>query len=408
MRRLTIAIGLILALQTMPDFIRTTAINKIKSMSARKKVIPGGTSAGKTFGILPILIDQCAKNPGLEVSVVSESIPHLRKGAIKDFLKIMKATRRYFDDRWNRTHLTYTFANGSYIEFFSAEDESRVRGPRRNVLYINEATNLRFDTYHQLAIRTNQDIFIDFNPSEEFWAHEELPETEPDVEWLTLTYKDNEALDNSIIAEIEKAKAKAKTSSYWGNWWKVYGLGQLGSLEGVIFENWKTIDKVPTDGMIGYGLDFGYSNDPTALIACYKVDGKIIFDEVIYETGLLNSDIAKLAKANGIQKYHYGIADSAEPKSIAELNRSGLTIKPASKGKDSINFGIDLLQAQEFYITSKSTNLIKEMRSYRWDSDKHGNYLKRPIDAFNHGIDAMRYLAMEKLTSKKSGMRIYV
>jgi len=390
----------------MSDFIRTTAINKILAMEARKKVIPGGTSAGKTFGILPVLINKAIVIPGLEISVVSESIPHLRKGAMKDFIKIMRSTGRFFEQRWNRTHLTYTFANGSFIEFFSVDQESRVRGPRRNILYINEANNITFETYYQLAIRTNGDIFIDFNPTSGFWVHEELAD-DPDVEWLTLTYKDNEALDPTIVNEIEKAKEKAKTSSYWANWWKVYGLGQTGNLEGTIFSNWSIVDEAPTSGMFGYGLDFGYSNDPTALVAGYQSDGKRIFDEVIYQTGLLNSDIARLAKAEGIQQYQYGFADSAEPKSIAELNRSGLSLKPVSKGKDSINFGINLLQQEKFYVTKRSANLIKELRNYRWDSDRQGNKINRPIDNFNHAIDAMRYLMMEKVGSPKAGIRIY-
>ncbi len=164
--------------------------------------MPGGTSAGKTFGILPILIDRAIKTPLLEISVVSESIPHLRKGALKDFLKIMKATGRYVDKNFNRTMLTYTFTNGSYIEFFSADQEDKVRGPRRNVLYINECNNITFETYHQLQIRTSHEIWLDFNPANEFWAYTELQDDE-DVEWLTLTYKDNEALPLSIVKEIE-------------------------------------------------------------------------------------------------------------------------------------------------------------------------------------------------------------
>lgn len=378
-------------------FVYTTSIKKLRRLTKRVKVVPGGTSAGKTFGILPILIDLAARTPKLEISVVSESIPHLRKGALKDFLKIMKATNRYIDANYNRTFLTYTFSNGAYIEFFSADQEDKVRGPRRNILYINECNNVNFDTYHQLAIRTSHEIWLDFNPSNEFWAYTELRDDD-DVEWLTLTYKDNEALPESIVKEIEKAKEKAKTSNYWENWWKVYGLGQLGSLEGVIFNNYSIIDNLPTEAKkVGSGLDFGYTNDPTALIDVYEWNGKRILDEVCYQTQLLNGDIAKMCTKDVIV-----YADSAEPKSIEEIRRQGVMIKGVTKGKDSISFGIQIMQQQEYLITSRSTNVIKEFRQYCWDVDKTGNKLNKPIDKFNHAIDAIRYHEMEALGLAKN------
>lgn len=214
------------------EFIRTTAINKILALKKRKKIIQGGTSAGKTFGILPILIDRCCKEPGLEVSVVSESVPHLKRGALKDFLKIMKATGRYKEKNYNKTDRIYRFENGSFIEFFSPES---ILGARRMVLYINECNKgITFSDYHQLSIRTSQDIYLDYNPSNEFWVQTELMNDE-DVEFIILTYKDNEALSQTIIDDIEKAKEKAKTSKYWENWWNVYGLGQMGTIEGVVF-----------------------------------------------------------------------------------------------------------------------------------------------------------------------------
>jgi len=368
---------------------RTTAINKILKLKKRKKVIQGGTSAGKTFGILPILINKAAAVAGLEISVVSESIPHLRRGAMKDFLKIMKMTGRYVDSHWNRTLLTYTFANGSYVEFFSVDDESKVRGARRNVLYVNEANNVPWDTFHQLMIRTNKDIFIDFNPTSEFWAHTELVGKD-DTDFIILNYKDNEALDQSIVSEIESAREKAKTSSYWDNWWKVYGLGEVGSLQGVVFNNWQIIDKIPTEAkLIGLGLDFGYTNDPTACVEIYSYNGKRILNERIYEKGLSNQQIAsKLPKDVIIY------ADSAEPKSIDEIRRHGVQIKAVDKGRDSIVFGIQSMQNYEYLVTRESTNLIKELRGYVWMTDKAGKSLNRPIDDFNHAIDAWRYHEM--------------
>jgi phage terminase large subunit len=159
---------------TENNFIKTTAIKKIELLKKRKKVIQGGTSAGKTFGIIPLLIDYAIKNPMTEISIVAESYPHLRRGAMKDFLKIMVMTNRFTPDRWNKTGSRYRFHNKSYIEFFSVDQEQKVRGARRNVLYVNEANNIDFETYNQLAIRTDGDIYLDYNPTAEFWAHTEI------------------------------------------------------------------------------------------------------------------------------------------------------------------------------------------------------------------------------------------
>jgi phage terminase large subunit len=378
-------------------FKRTTSINKILSLKSRIKIIQGGTSAGKTFGILPILIDKCAKEKGLEVSVVAETIPHLRRGALKDFLKIMRWTNRYFDDRFNKTLLRYEFANGSSIEFFSADDASKLRGARRDILYINECNNVTFESYNELAIRTKREVYLDFNPANEFWVHKELKD-EPDTDFIILTYKDNEALDESIVTQIEKNRDKAATSSYWANWWRVYGLGEVGSLEGVVFNNWKEIDTIPKEAkLIGIGLDFGYTNDPTAAIEIYNYNGTRIINELVYRTGMVNSDIAKILPS-GIIIY----ADSSEPKSIEEIRRQGKTIKGVTKGADSINYGIDVMQRQDYLVTKQSTNLIKELRSYCWDVDKQGQRMRKPIDHYNHAIDALRYHEMEALGLKSN------
>ena len=378
-------------------FKRTTSINKILSLNGRIKIIQGGTSAGKTFGILPILIDKCAKEKGLEVSVVAETIPHLRRGALKDFLKIMRWTNRYFDDRFNKTLLRYEFANGSSIEFFSADDASKLRGARRDILYINECNNVTFEAYNELAIRTKKEVYLDFNPANEFWVHKELKD-EPDTDFIILTYKDNEALDESIVSQIEKNRDKAATSNYWANWWRVYGLGQVGSLEGVVFNNWKEIDTIPNEAkLIGIGLDFGYTNDPTAAIEIYNYNGTRIVNELVYRTGMVNSDIAKILPS-GVIIY----ADSSEPKSIEEIRRQGKTIKGVTKGADSINYGIDVMQRQDYLVTKQSTNLIKELRSYCWDTDKQGQRMRKPIDHYNHAIDALRYHEMEALGLKSN------
>jgi phage terminase large subunit len=372
--------------------IITTAINKIEALKKRVKIIQGGTSAGKTYGIIPILITKASTYANQEISIVAESIPHLRRGALKDFLRIMKSTNRFYEQRFNKSLLRYEFANGSVIEFFSADDSSKLRGARRDILYINECNNVNFESYNELSIRTKKEVYLDFNPANEFWVHTELKD-ETDSDFLILTYKDNEALDERIVKEIEKNRDKALTSAYWANWWRVYGLGEIGMLEGVVFSNWKIIDTIPTEAkLIGIGLDFGYTNDPTAIIEIYNYNGQRIVNELKYQTGMLNSDIAKELPKNVVV-----YADSSEPKSIDEIRRYGITIKGVTKGKDSINYGIDIMQQQNYLVTSQSTNLIKELRAYCWDQDKTGKQLNKPQGKQDHGIDALRYHEMETL-----------
>jgi phage terminase large subunit len=382
------------------EFIITTALKKLLRLKKRIKVVRGGTSASKTFSILPILIDRAIKTPDLEISVVSESIPHLRRGALKDFLKIMMALGRYTDSQFNKSTLKYTFGNGSYIEFFSVDQPDKLRGARRNVLYVNECNNVDFDSYYQLAIRTSGEIWLDYNPSSLFWVDRELL-SQDDVDFITLTYLDNEALSDTIVKEIESAKEKALTSTYWANWWQVYGLGQTGSLEGVCIPDWQEINLPDEARLLCYGMDWGYSNDPTSLIAMYKYNDAYIFDELIYQKGLLNSDISNLLKTNDVTDVIY--ADSAEPKSIAELNSYGHNVLPVSKGRDSIVYGLNLINQNKIYITSRSKNLINELQNYIWMVDKQGNKLNKPIDAYNHAIDAMRYAITSQLENPHKG-----
>lgn len=375
---------------------RTTAQIKISKLRKRVRIVRGGTSSSKTFSIIPLLIDYAVKNPRCEISIVSETIPHLRRGAIRDFLKILDMVGMYDPNKWNKSSLTYSFSNESYIEFFSADQPQKLRGARRDVLFVNECNNIDWESYYQMAIRTRKFIYLDYNPVSEFWVDSELI-GEPEAEMIVLTYKDNEALDKSIVAEIEKAREKGKTSNYWKNWFQVYGLGQIGNLQGVIFSNWQTIDKIPTDArLVGVGVDFGYTNDPTAIVAIYEYDGKRIVDEVAYKTGMLNADIAK-----ALPDYVPVYADSAEPKSIDEIRRYGIRIKGVTKGKDSINYGIQIMQSKEYLVTSTSINLIKELRNYCWDTDNQGRTTNTPIGV-DHGIDAFRYHEMMALGIKSS------
>jgi len=384
-------------------FQKTTAQQKIARLRKRVRIVQGGTSSSKTYSIIPMLITYANQYPKQVISIVSESIPHLRRGAIRDFLNIMIDCQIYSDSQFNKTNLIYVFDNGSIIEFFSADQTDRLRGARRDVLFINECNNINFEAYHQLAIRTRKFIYLDYNPTSEFWVHNELL-NDKDSDFVILTYKDNEALEPSLIREIEKAKDKAHESGYWANWWKVYGLGEIGSLQGVVFDNWQQCDSIPTDAkFIAYGMDFGFTNDETGLISVYLHSGELWVKEHIYETGLTNPDICKRMQSLGLSKSKELIADSAEPKSIKEIQNQGWNIYPANKGPDSIKSGIDVLQRYKINVTADSLNLIKELRNYKWKQDKDGKQLNEPIDHYNHLIDPLRYVALNKLALNNSG-----
>ena len=380
---------------------KTKAFYKLKDLQSRIRIVKGGTSASKTISILCLLIDYAIKNEGKEISVVSESIPHLRRGALKDFLGILKGLNRYKDNQFNKSTLKYTFTNGSYIEFFSTDQPDKLRGARRTDLYINECNNVPFDAYTQLAVRTSGIIWLDYNPSNLFWVDKELINKE-DTDYITLTYKDNNALPESIVKEIEKAKEKAKTSTYWANWWKVYGLGETGSLEGVCIPDWKEIDTIPDDArLLAYGMDFGYSVDPTTLIGLYKWNDAYIFDEVLYKKGMLNRDISRFLQQQDIKENI--VADSAEPKSIAELQGYGHSIYGVSKGRDSIVYGLNLINQNEIYITARSKNLKRELAGYVWAKDKEGNQLQKPTGEHPDCIDAARYVLTDQLENPNKG-----
>lgn len=363
------------------EFKKTIAVDKILALRKRLRILQGGSSAGKTIAVLLILIDRAQCEKGKLFSVVSETLPHLKKGAIRDFLNIMEGHGYYRDDQWNRTDFIYTFETGTKLEFFSADSPDKVRGPRRNVLFINEANNISYETYTQLAIRTSEEIYIDYNPVSEFWVHDDvIPNTDHD--FLILTYRDNDALPPSVVAELESRKNKP-------DWWKVYGEGQLGGTEGMVYPRWPQIDEVPKGARLErYGVDFGYTNDPTAIIAVYYYDQGYILDEVLYQKGLSNKQIAdtllNLDKA-------LVIADAAEPKSIDEIRSYGINIQPAIKGQGSITQGIDLVKSQNISVTKRSTNVIKENRNYLWEKDINDKPTGKPIGIWNHAMDAIRY-----------------
>ncbi len=369
-------------------FSETTALQKIAKLNKKVRAVQGGTSASKTISILLYLIarSQTDKTPKL-TSVVSESIPHLKRGALRDFKNIMQTHHYWKDSAWNATDSIYTFETGSQIEFFSTDNGDKLRGGRRDRCFMNEANNCHLDAFDQLEVRTREFMFLDWNPTNEFWFYADVKEQREDVDFVILTYKDNEALSQEIIDSIESRKGRA-------GWWKVYGEGQLGEVEGKVYRDWQIIDEIPHEARrIGRGLDFGYSNDPTAVTDIYEYNGGYILDEVLYRKGLVNSEIATALKDEDILT----VADSAEPKSIEEIKRHGITIVASEKGKDSVNQGIQLMQDQRFSITKRSANVIHEYRNYLWDTDKDGKSLNKPEHGFNHALDGVRYFMQRHL-----------
>jgi phage terminase large subunit len=363
-------------------FSATTATKKILGMTKRIRAVCGGTSASKTISILLYLIDraQSDETPTL-TSIVSESFPHLSRGAERDFKLIMQNHKYWKDKQWNGSSHTYTFETGSKIEFFSADQPSKVRGPRRDRLFMNECNNVPYEAFDQLEVRTKDFIFLDWNPTFEFWFYEDV-KNRSDVEFITLTYKDNEALDKNIVNSIEQHKDNKQ-------WWRVYGLGLLGEVEGKIYKGWKIIDEIPHEARLErYGLDFGYTNDPTVVVAIYKYNNSFIIDEITYQKGLSNREIADIFKN---QPRALVTADSAEPKSIDEIASYGINILGAVKGQGSVNQGIQFVQDQQISLTKRSLNTIRCYRSYMWKTDKDGKILNEPDHFCSDPMDAIRY-----------------
>ena len=375
-------------------FQDTTATKKIFDLKKRIRAVAGGTGASKTISILVWLIDYCQRKQDREklATVVSESYPHLEKGAIFDFENIMKDRGYWKDSLWQGQKHTYRFETGNELQFASIDTYEKTHGPRRDVLFINEANNLAYNIADQLIIRTREIVWLDWNPTSEFWFYTEMQGKREDVDFITLTFLDNEALDTVTKDEILSHKNNK-------NWWNVYGLGQLGSLEGQIYHDWQVIDEIPFEARLErYGLDFGYTNDPTAIVAIYYHNGGYILDEITYLKGLSNKDIADILKNKPMAMV---VADSAEPKSIDEITTYGCNIQGSDKGQGSVQQGIQYVQQKRISVTKRSTNLLKEYRNYLWQIDKDGKVINEPEVVFNHLMDALRY-GMNSLDDRRN------
>lgn len=379
----------------------TTATQKLLKLRKRIRGVAGGTSAGKTISIEQLLIDAAQSDTAPTLtSIVSESFPHLKRGAMRDFLNIMQEHRYFKDSSWNKSDCTYTFETGSKIEFFSADQPSKVRGPRRDRLFVNEANNIPYEAWDQLLVRTKEYAWADWNPTSEFWFYDEVLGKRSDVDFVTLTYKDNEALSPNIVVDIESHRHNKM-------WWQVYGLGQLGEVGGRIYTGWQTIDEVPHEARLERrGLDFGYSRDEAGLVDIYYLNGGYILDEQLYQLQMSNRRIADLV-LNLSEPNILLTADSAEPKSIDELRSYGVNVVGANKGPGSVTQGISFIQDQKISVTKRSLNILKEYRSYMWARDKDDRQLNTPEDGFDHLMDAIRY-GMESLRPTKNKPKVHV
>ena len=371
----------------MEAFQDTTSTKKIFSLKKRIRAVSGGTSASKTISIIVWLIDYAQTSKEEILTVVAESYPHLNLGAMRDFKSVMISHGYWEDKRWNESSHTYTFPGKTILEFISFDKFGKAHGPRRDILFINEANNIPYHIADQLITRTRKIVWMDWNPSEEFWFYTNIQGKRDDVDFITLTYKDNEALDDVTIKEIESHKDNVQ-------WWQVYGLGQLGEVQGRIYTGWQIVDSIPHEArLVRRGMDFGYSVDPTVIIDCYEYNGGFILDEICYQKGLSNKSIADLllAKNGSILT----IADSAEPKSIDEIRNYGVNIIGATKGPGSVYQGIQYVQAQKISVTATSVKTIKAYRNYMNRLDKRtGLFLNEPDDSiheWSNPMDAIRY-----------------
>lgn len=352
-------------------------------------------SASKSFSIMIILIGYAESYPNSLITVAGMTYNHLATGTMRDFQKIMKETNRWDDSCFNKTAKIYTFPNGSQVEFLSV-DNMTSRGPRRDVLFVNEANGINYETFDQLATRTRDFVILDYNPSAKFWAHEELVEKQKDkTSFIVLTYLDNEALSKQERDNIESRKPKEGEEP--SNWWSVYGLGQIGTLEGNVFEGWieTSLDDIQKQGkLVRYGLDFGFSNDETALVAGYDMgDNKLGLVELVYEKGLLGSQYPDKLRSVGVDPNELIVADSARPEIIAEIKQSGFRIVGADKAPGSVLKSIDYLKQYQVYYCGQ--HLKREYLAYQWRKKRSGEILDEPQDGFDHLIDSCRYLALD-------------
>tara|TARA_R110001599_G_scaffold299537_3_gene504562 strand:+ start:11865 stop:13019 length:1155 start_codon:yes stop_codon:yes gene_type:complete len=374
-------------------------VNKVYGhlKNSDKKIVveQGGTRSGKTYNIiLWIIFYYCGKNEGKTITIARKTFPAVRSSVMRDFMDILKAADLYREENHNKSNSEYIL-NGNLVEFISMDQPQKIRGRKRDLAFLNEANELTFEDWQQIIFRTNGRIILDYNPSDTFhWIYDKVIPRD-DVDFFQTTYKDNPFLDDTIIKEIERLRDTDE------HYWRVYGLGERGTNRAQVFQ-FTTIQQIPqTAKFLSFGLDFGFTNDPSALVGCYKEGDNLYFQELLYSTNLTNQDLAREFSKLEIGRYDEIFGDSSEPKSIEELHRMGWNIKPTQKGADSVNAGIDMLKRYKIHIIG--SNLMKEMENYKWLEDKNGNLLNKPEDKYNHLIDALRYGVYNKLSKPNYG-----
>jgi len=375
--------------------IKTTNVfNKAYRSTTRITCLQGGTRSSKTYSLCQLFIVKCLEETGKVFTICRKTLPALKGTAYRDVLNILKELELYDEANHNKSELSYQL-NGNILEFISVDQPQKIRGRKRNYLWLNEANEFDFESWTQLTLRTTEKIYLDYNPSDPYsWIYDKV-HTRDDCTFLQSTYLANPFLDDDTIAEIERLK------DIDPDYWRVYGLGEIGTVQTMIFRNFNLVDDVQ-GRLIGYGLDFGFTNSPTALVEVRQLDDNLYIKELLYEKRLTNTDLANKMKALGIDRQTEIVGDSAEPKSIEEIYRQGFNIKPAKKGA-GIHLGIDIMRRYKLHITKDSLNAIKEFRGYKWATDKNGDVLNTPVKVNDHLVDACRYLCLNKLSVNHSG-----
>lgn len=381
----------------------TTALKKISKLRNKIRGIQGGQGAGKTIAIMILIVNHLASNSKKECYVISAELSKMRDTVLKDTIKILEAFNIPCTVLGKDTgQAKINFANGSFIRFIGMDKDDIGKGLRSDVIFVNEANKINFESYREATSRT-KNIYIDFNPNAKFWFHDEIA-TREDCEFIKLTFQDNEFLSQEEREEILLYYEKGygvkydptrlddpePISKYWANKWRVYGLGEIGILEGAVFENWEQVDEIPKEAeLLGAGVDFGFVN-PAAWVMVYKMDGRYYFDELVYESKLSNQDLAEIVIANEFDTA-IAYADNAEPKSIAEIRKMGVNIHPCDGKTDLINYAVKILNNDTFYVTKRSTNIVNELLGYVWDTDSKGIHTGKPKKKDDHAMNAICY-----------------
>ena len=374
-----------------------------KNFRAVSKIVvnQGGSRSGKTYSILQLLILVKAFEEKNQVfSIIRKSMPALRGTAMRDFFDILRSHDLYDQKNHNKTENTYVL-NENLFEFMSLDQPQKKRGAKRTFLFLNEANELSLEDWIQLSMRTEKQIFIDYNPSmDEHWIYETVIPRE-DCTYIHSTYLDNiQFLPEEVVREIENLKEIDK------NYWRIYGMGEIGQIKGLVLTNWEPVETFPEDCQwISYGMDFGFTNDPTVIVKVGMEGGEIWVDELLYSRGLTNQDIVTAMIKLEISKGEDIIADN-QPQSIYEIRKEGFNIRPTFKGANSIITGIDILKRFRIKVTKRSVNLIRELKNYKWKEDAMGNTMNQPVDKFNHAIDALRYVCMDRKLAERRVMRV--